>query len=130
MSDLITIFEDRKVKLDLTKEQQQDILALKGSVWESQYLNLQVDGTLLMQHYVGFIARNKTRIQILPKIYNDGLTKGIEEASESMELLFKMLSYSGFIDIREIPEPQKIVKKKRGCCRTPARGPDPSKKRK
>lgn len=110
MNDLITIFEDRKVKLDLTKEQQQDILALKGSVWESQYLNLQVDGTLLMQHYVGFIARNKTRIQILPKIYNDGLAKGKEEASESMELLFKMLSYSGFIDIREIPEPQKIVK--------------------
>lgn len=111
MSELITLFEDRKVKLELTPEQKQDIIALKGSVWGQQHLSLQIDGTLLMQHYVGFIARNNTRIQILPKLYNEyESTINLEdEINEAAHLIYKLLAYSGYIDVKEIPDPQKIA---------------------
>lgn len=111
MEDIITIFEGRQIKLDLKENQKQDILALK-KLWGKQNLTLQADGTLLMQHYVGFVVKNQTRIQILPKIYSVDKSAGHseDEAQEAMGLLFKLLSYSGFLAVKEVPDPMKISK--------------------
>ena len=62
--------------------------------------NSQADGSLLLKHYVGFIFRNGTRLQILPKVFASG---PVEKSSEEFEkgkainLLLRLLSYSGFL---------------------------------
>lgn len=105
----ISVFEDRQIKLNLNNEQVQDILSLKD-IWDSQNLTLQADGTLLMKKYVGFVARNRTHIQILPKIYEKQQNKANteNEIQESIELLFRLLQYTGFLNIKRIPTPQHI----------------------
>jgi len=105
---VITVFEDRQTKLNLTEKQKQDILALKD-LWGSQNLILQADGTILLNHYVGFVARNQTRLQILPKIYENQLIGSLEyEKQEAIQLLVRLLQYSGYLSVKDIPNPQLI----------------------
>lgn len=108
-SKLITVYEDRTTRLHLNDKEKQDIIALK-ELWGPQNLILQADGSLLLKHYVGFICRNTTRIQILPKVFADGIVGENAEAEkhESIELLMRLLSYSGFFNIKEIPDPISI----------------------
>ena len=106
-SRLITVYEDRTTRLELSDKEKQNIIALK-ELWGSQNLILQADGSLLLKHYVGFICRNGTRLQILPKVFASG---PVEKSSEEFEkgkainLLLRLLSYSGFLNIKEIPDP-------------------------
>ena len=67
-SSVVTLFEDRKTKVNLSHTQINDILFFK-SILGSQCLSLDYDGSLQIMHYVGFISRGNTRVQILPKIY-------------------------------------------------------------
>ena len=101
---LITVFEDRQVKLDLSTEEIRDILSYKD-IWGSQNINIQADGTLLMRKYVGFVSSNKTRVQILPKIFSEF---GENEVGEGNTLLFRLLYYSGYLPIKELPNPQYV----------------------
>src|SRR5690554_2825602 len=108
MADRISIYEDYKTKLLLSEQQKQDILALKD-ILGSKNVSLQVDGTLQVMHYVGFVVSNRTRIQILPKIYASSATSDPErEAEESIHLLFHMLHYSEYFKVEELPTPQAI----------------------
>jgi 5-methylcytosine-specific restriction enzyme subunit McrC len=108
-SRLITIYSDRQTQVPkLTNDEKGDILALKDLLG-SQYILLQANDSLQIMHYVGFIARGKTRLQILPKIYADhGKISAEEEKSESVLLLLRLLSYSGYLGYKEIPDPQSI----------------------
>lgn len=106
-NDIITIYEDVQTKLSLTDNQKHSILLLK-TLWGNQNLILQVDGTLLMKHYVGFVVSGETRIQVLPKIYSQSVSNKEEEAEESCRLLFRLLAYSGYMSVTDIPKPQKI----------------------
>lgn len=107
---LITIYSDRQTQVQpkLTTEEQGDILALKDLLG-SQHVTLQANDVLSVSHYVGFIARGKTRLQILPKIYADNGSIGAEEEKNtSTSLLLRLLSYSGYLGFKEIPDPQSI----------------------
>jgi len=108
-SRLITLYSDRQTQVpNLTVDERRDILALKDLLG-SQHVLLQANDSLLIMHYVGFIARGKTRLQILPKIYADyAKIANEEEKSESVSLLLRLLSYSGYINYKEIPDPQSI----------------------
>lgn len=105
--ELITVYEDRQARLRLDDKEKQDILALKD-LWGSQNIILQADGTLLLKHYVGFVCRNGTRIQILPKVFADGSIQKLDVETEkykSIDLLLRLLNYSGFLNVKEIPDP-------------------------
>ncbi len=107
---LISIYSDRQTQVQpkLTPEEQGDILALKDLLG-SQHVTLQANDVLSVSHYVGFIARGRTRLQILPKIYADyGSIDAEEEKNASISLLLRLLSYSGYLDSKEIPDPQSI----------------------
>ena len=109
-SELITVYEDRQTWLRLDDKEKQDILALKD-LWGSQNIILQADGTILLKHYVGFVCRNGTRIQILPKVFSNGSVEKANEEREkkrSIALLLRLLNYSGFLNVKEIPEPISI----------------------
>ena len=101
---LISVFEDRQVKLDLSTEEIRALLSYKD-LWGSQNLIIQADGTLLMRKYVGFVSSNKIRVQILPKIFSESGENEIEEANF---LLFRLLFYAGYFSIKELPTPQYI----------------------
>ena len=104
---LITVYEDRMTRLDLSEKEKQDIMALK-ELWGAQNLDLQADGSLLLKHYVGFIYRNGTRLQILPKVLANGPAEDSgtdKEINKAINLLLRMLSYADFLNIKEIPEP-------------------------
>jgi len=57
--EVITIFEDTQIKMELTERQKNDILGLKD-LWGKQNLSVQADGTVLMKHYVGFVVSGET----------------------------------------------------------------------
>lgn len=104
---LITVYEDRTTRLTLNDKEKEDIIALK-ELWGSQNMILQADGSLLLKHYVGFVYRNGTRLQILPKVLANGPTEKLNEDTErnkAINLLLRLLSYSDFINIKEIPDP-------------------------
>lgn len=104
---LITIYEDRTTRLELNDKEKQDIITLK-ELWGSQNLILQADGSILMKHYVGFIYRNGTRLQILPKVLANSPTENQDQDAEinkAIQLLLRLLSYSDFLNVKEIPDP-------------------------
>lgn len=105
---IISIYEDYRTKLSLSEQQKQDILALKD-ILGSNNVSLQVDGTIQVMHYVGFVVSNRTRLQILPKIYAASATANPQrEAEEAIHLLFHMLHFSGYFKVEELPKPQAI----------------------
>jgi 5-methylcytosine-specific restriction enzyme subunit McrC len=108
---IITLYEDRQVKLNLASQEMRDILSLKD-LWGNQNIIVQADGNILLKKYVGFISKNKTKMQILPKIYSDSASLKDSEAekAEAIALLFRLLQYSGFQGIKEVPDPQQISK--------------------
>lgn len=106
-NDIITVYEDVQSKIPLTEDQKKSIILLK-TLWGSQNLILQADGNLLMKHYVGFVVSGETRIQILPKIYKTSFQNDEKESEESCRLLFRLLAYSGYLSVKDIPKPQTI----------------------
>lgn len=106
---IIKVYEDRLNQVNLTSEEEKDILLMKAIIGENN-LNLQADGKLFIRHYVGFIQVNKTRLLIYPKISNRATTADTND--RSFKILMNLLSYSGFINIKRIPSPQFIGKYK------------------
>lgn len=111
MSDLkvIKVFEDRQEKLTLSEQEVKDILSMKSIIGENN-ITLQPDGKLLINHYVGFIQINKTRVLIYPKIARRA--KDEKTFEKSFNILFKLLAYSGFGNVKRIPTPQMVGKYK------------------
>ena len=91
---VITLFEDRQKKVELTKDQIDDINSFRNILGNK--ISLSSDGYLQVCKYVGFISRGKTRLQILPKIYeNIGLDEESEQR-ESMRVMLNLLRVSEF----------------------------------
>lgn len=105
MEDLkvIKVFEDRQIKLQLTEEETKDIISMKKIIGENN-LSLQVDGKLLISHYVGFVQINKTRLLIYPKIAIGATNQATFD--KAFDILIKLLSYSGFSSVKRIHSPQ------------------------
>lgn len=106
---VITIYEDRQAQLELNDRQLEDIISLKEIIG-SNNISVQVDGRVLIKHYVGFFSTRNISVQVLPKIYRDDAYKKEKnkEKNEAIGLLFKLLNYSGFLGIKELPQPQFI----------------------
>lgn len=100
---VITLFEDRKTKVNLSHSQINDILFFKNLLG-SQCISLDYDGSLQIMHYVGFISRGTTRVQILPKIYENAGISGTVEIRESTKVLYNLLRVSNYNKVLHLPE--------------------------
>ena len=92
---IITLFEDRKTKVDLSRSQINDILFFKR-ILGNQCIRIDYDGSIQIMHYVGFLSRGNTRVQILPKIYEKAGIKGEDEIKESTRVLYNLLRVSDY----------------------------------
>ncbi|MGI6731599.1 MAG: McrC family protein [Anaerovoracaceae bacterium] len=100
---LLTIFEDRTKKLSLTPAQMDDILSFSNLLGKNK-ISISLDGYLHVRHYVGFISKGKTRLQILPKIYEDIGLHEENEQRESMRVMLNLLRVSGFNKVLALSE--------------------------
>lgn len=100
---VITIFEDRTKKVNLTDEQADDILSFKNVIGSNR-LSLSRDGFLTVNHYVGFISKGTTRLQILPKVYEDADLYEESEQKDSIKTIMNLLRYSDFNKVLELPD--------------------------
>ena len=100
---LLTVFEDRQKKLTLIESQIGDILSFRDMLGENR-LSLSCDGCLHVRHYVGFLSKGKTRLQILPKVYEDIGLEEEREQRESMRAMLNLLRASEFNRILALPE--------------------------
>ena len=82
-NSVITIFEDRATKVSLSQEQIHDLDQMR-SIIGKRNLRLDMDGSLQIMHYVGFISKGNTCVQILPKIYEKSGISNDEEIKESV----------------------------------------------
>jgi 5-methylcytosine-specific restriction enzyme subunit McrC len=69
-SDVITLFEDSTTLLRDYHDHLRNLNVLRDIV-EPRNFSLQADGNIRVMHYVGFFQRGKTRVQILPKVFQD-----------------------------------------------------------
>ena len=102
----ITVFEDIQETHSFTPDQKKGILELKN-ILGSQNVILQEDNSLLIKKYVGFYANKNVKLQILPKIYSED-NKSInkyEQVRSSIDLFFRLLSYTGYRRLKNIPTP-------------------------
>lgn len=106
---MITLFEDRTTLVRLTDFERDELLSLEP-LWGRQNFVVRSDNRLLLKKYVGFVATPNLQIQILPKIYHDEYGSSLEnqEIDESVRVLFRLMAFSNFISVKEIPEPQEI----------------------
>jgi len=100
---VIKIFEDTQVNLNLNEQEKKDFLLIRDIIGEMN-LSLQVDGKLLVSHYVGFIHVNKTRVLIYPKIARK--VKDDNLFNNAFDILVRMLAYTGFDKVKRINTPQ------------------------
>ena len=100
---IIKVFEDTQHQLQLSHQEIRDILAMKSIIGEGNLI-LQSDGKLFIRHYVGFVQVNNTRILIYPKISRNGESEYIY--NKSFNILIKLLSYSEFLKVKNLPTPQ------------------------
>ncbi len=103
--EVITIFEDRKQKVNLTKTQIETLLSFK-SILGQQNIRVDYDGSIQIMHYVGFIAKGDLRLQILPKIYENTVMDTENKVRESMKVLMNLLRVSEFNKVLHLPEHQ------------------------
>ena len=89
--------------MSLSQSQSEDILSFRSVLGENR-ISLSCDGYLHVRHFVGFISKGKTRLQILPKIYeNIGLEED-EERRESMRVMLNLLRVSEFNKVLALPD--------------------------
>lgn len=109
-SEMITVFEDRTCYVNLTPEQTKELQSFER-IWGSQNFIVRSDHRVLLKKYVGFVASKNLQIQILPKIFQDGESREIEaEKEHSIQLLFRLLTYSNYLKVKEIPTPKMVSK--------------------
>lgn len=110
MPKLITVFEDRYSLEPISNEHRMELSSLE-SIWGRQNISFSVDNRVLLRKYVGFIATPSLQLQILPKLYEDAASAEDfeEEKRSSVRMLFRLLASSGFLSVKDIPEPQLIA---------------------
>jgi 5-methylcytosine-specific restriction enzyme subunit McrC len=96
---VITLFEDSTRNIADYNIPHEDL------VWIQQQLGgnvtLDVNGNLRIMHYVGFVQKNNTRIQVLPKIYSTVVqVSENDEMKEAFNFLFTMLSDTGYLSCK------------------------------
>ncbi|NMA65184.1 MAG: hypothetical protein GX957_02945 [Clostridiaceae bacterium] len=99
---LFTVFEDRQTKLTLTSGQREDIITFRNILGQN-HLSLSWDGYIHIRHYVGFISKGNTRLQILPKVYENAGFEAESQQRESMKAMLNLLRISEFNRILEMP---------------------------
>jgi 5-methylcytosine-specific restriction enzyme subunit McrC len=106
---MITVFEDRYSKQSFTEQQRKELINLE-EVWGRQHLILRAGDRLSLRKYVGFIATPSLQLQILPKIYDDikDINDSAVEQEQAVGMLFRLLHSSGFLKVKDIPNPQTI----------------------
>lgn len=103
-----TLYEGRKTKLPLDKKQLLGISGLKDIINERN-VTVEVDGSIQIMNYVGFYATRDIRLQILPKIMADSVQVDEEEQRLlALQMMFRLLAYSGYMNVKSIPEPQQM----------------------
>jgi 5-methylcytosine-specific restriction enzyme subunit McrC len=100
-NETITIFEDRTTRLPNYKVHESNLERLSEIV-EPRNFSLHTDGSLRVMHYVGFFQRGNTRIQILPKIYLDSYSSKTDEKQESLDFVYRLLGWSGFLKYKQL----------------------------
>lgn len=101
-ASVITVFEDRRRKVQLTPSQAEDILAFRNVLGDN-HLSYDYDGNLSVSHYVGFISNGRTCLQILPKVYENMVLHSRQEQREAMKGLLHLLRVSEFNRILQLP---------------------------
>ncbi|MDW7670343.1 MAG: hypothetical protein SCK57_03735 [Bacillota bacterium] len=107
--DAIRIFEDTPQKLTLAAQQTEDLIKL-GSLLGENNVNLQANGKLTVNHYVGFVQMQHTRLLIYPKISRNAADEAVYE--RAFEVLLRLLYVSGFDGVKKMPDPQSMGKNK------------------
>lgn len=100
-----TFYEDRYTQVNFTKEEQRELLSLEP-IWGKQNIILRADNRLLLSRYVGFVLTRHMQLEILPKVFQENRQLEENEKKQAIQLLFRLLSFSNFINIKEIPDPQ------------------------
>jgi 5-methylcytosine-specific restriction enzyme subunit McrC len=100
-----TVYEDRYTQVNFTKEEQRELLSLEP-IWGKQNIILRADNRLLLKRYVGFVSTRHMQLEILPKVFQENRQLEENEKKQAIQLLFRLLSFSNFINIKEIPDPQ------------------------
>ncbi len=95
---VVTIFEDKQKKLNLSTQQFNDINEMKTIVGEGNII-LQHDGNLLVRGYIGFVQVNQTRLLVYPKISNR-LDDEMEK-KRSLHIFIRMLAFTGFDSVKK-----------------------------
>lgn len=106
-TDIIRIFEDRQTKVNLSQQNLLDLVEMRKIIGENNVI-VQADGKLLVKHYIGFIQINRTRLLVYPKV-----AIGLEKESEiekAFVIVLKMLSFTNYQGINQIPNVQDISK--------------------
>ena len=73
-----------------------------------QNVIVEYDGSVRIMHYVGFISKGNTRIQILPKIIDSSNQLTTDEISKSTGVLYKLLKESQFNRVLELKDPSQL----------------------
>ena len=107
MSRIITLIEDRKIRLNLSTQEMNDINHFK-SFLGPQNVIVEFDGSVRIMHYVGFISKGKTRVQILPKIFESSQQVSTEEVVSSTKVLYKLLKESVFNRVLDLKDPSEL----------------------
>ncbi len=101
------LFADEKRKLDLSDDELKQLKKLKNLLGENNVL-IRNDGTVTIKDYTGFVQLENLRLIIYPKIAkkldNSKLT------NEVFDIYMKMLSVSGYINVKKIPNAQNTGK--------------------
>lgn len=107
MSRLITLIEDKKIRLNLSTNEMKDINHFKIFLGQQNVI-VEYDGSVRIMHYVGFISKGNTRIQILPKIIDSSNQLTTDEISKSTGVLYKLLKESQFNRVLELKDPSQL----------------------
>jgi 5-methylcytosine-specific restriction enzyme subunit McrC len=102
---MITIYQDYQSNLGPGWENHRtNLLSFKQLIGD-QNLILQADGTLRIAHYVGFLSKGNTELQILPKIFaSESNPNPSEEQQKASQLLHRLLSWSDFMNFKELSD--------------------------
>lgn len=73
-----------------------------------QNVIVEFDGSVRIMHYVGFISKGKTRVQILPKIFESSQQVSTEEVVSSTKVLYKLLKESVFNRVLDLKDPSEL----------------------
>ncbi|MGD1816288.1 MAG: McrC family protein [Pleomorphochaeta sp.] len=106
---IITIFQDRKTNIINYKEFFDEIIQIKQIIGDQNCI-LETDGNILIRNYVGTFSTKSINLQVLPKIFCDANSDINIEIEESLEFLYRLLSWSTFFKFKSLESCRTISK--------------------